>query len=79
MSIRHPKNSAMHSLVTLKEKFVETSNFRLVVVQDLPRDVIELLGIYLDIQPSLLREYIADRAEYNTYDPWVDRPTFDII
>lgn len=52
--------------------------FRLFVVEDLSRDVIELLGSHLDIEPAFFREQIFDYAWYNTRDRWVDSPRLDI-
>lgn len=52
---------------------------RLFIVEDLSRDVIELLGTHLDIQPAFFREHIVDYAWYNVRDPWVDPPNLDIV
>lgn len=53
--------------------------FRLFVVEDLSRDVIELLGVHLDIEPAFFREYIVDYAWYNTRDRWVDPPNLNMV
>lgn len=52
---------------------------RLYVVEDLSRDVIELLGTKLDIDPLFFREHINDYTWYNTRDPWVELPDLDIV
>ncbi|KAI0885613.1 uncharacterized protein GGS22DRAFT_131273 [Annulohypoxylon maeteangense] len=52
---------------------------RLYVVEDLSRDVIELLGSKLDIDPLFFREHINDYTWYNTRDPWVELPDLDIV
>ncbi|KAI1763971.1 hypothetical protein GGR53DRAFT_340036 [Hypoxylon sp. FL1150] len=52
---------------------------RLYVVEDLSRDVIELLGFKLDIDPLFFREHINDFLWYNTRDPWVELPDLDIV
>jgi Mg2+ and Co2+ transporter CorA len=53
--------------------------FRLFVVEDLSRDVIELLGSNLDIEPAFFREHIFDYAWYNTRDRWADPPSLNIV
>ncbi|KAK6950908.1 hypothetical protein Daesc_007436 [Daldinia eschscholtzii] len=52
---------------------------RLYVVEDLSRDVIECLGMELDIDPLFFREHINDYTWYNTRDPWVELPDLDIV
>ncbi|KAL7622951.1 hypothetical protein AAE478_006630 [Parahypoxylon ruwenzoriense] len=52
---------------------------RLYVVEDLSRDVVELLGSELDIDPLFFREHINDYMWYNTRDPWVELPDLDIV
>jgi len=48
---------------------------RLYVVQDLSRDVIELLGYKYDIDPAFFRSHIVDFAWCNVRDPWRDLPS----
>lgn len=43
----------------------ESVKFRLWVVEDLSRDVIETLGNHYDIDPSFFREHILDYVWYN--------------
>jgi hypothetical protein len=52
---------------------------RLFVVEDLSRDVIELLGANLDIEPDFFREHTVDYAWYNTRDRWVEPPILDMV
>ncbi|KAI1082468.1 hypothetical protein F5B20DRAFT_531394 [Whalleya microplaca] len=53
--------------------------FKLYVVEDLSRDVIETLGQKLKIQPDVFRAHIADFAWYNVLDRWRDPPQLDIL
>ena len=62
-----------------EEKAAEQRNFRLFVVEDLSRDVIELLGAHLDIEPDFFREQIFDYTWYNTRDRFVDPPRLGIL
>ncbi|KAI1502831.1 hypothetical protein F5X99DRAFT_377669 [Biscogniauxia marginata] len=52
---------------------------RLYIVEDLSRDVIELLGSKLDIDPLFFREQISDYFWYNTRDPWVELPDLEVV
>ncbi|KAF4630715.1 hypothetical protein G7Y89_g7425 [Cudoniella acicularis] len=52
---------------------------RLLVVEDLSRDVIELLGAQYDIDPLFFRAQIQDYLWYNTKDPWVELNDLDHI
>ncbi|XXH03582.1 hypothetical protein Hte_009987 [Hypoxylon texense] len=61
------------------EKPIAKGTTRLYVVEDLSRDVIELLGTKLDIDPLFFREHINDYTWYNTRDPWVELPDLDIV
>lgn len=61
------------------EKDDDERKFRLFVVEDLSRDVIELLGAHLDIEPGFFREQIFDYAWYNTRDRWVDPPRLSVV
>jgi hypothetical protein len=53
--------------------------FQLFVVEDLSRQVIELLGAKFDIDPSFFRAHINDYAWYNVRDRFMDPPNLDII
>jgi hypothetical protein len=52
--------------------------FRLLVVEDLSSDVIELLGAHYDVEPAFFRDQIVDYAWYNTRDRWMDPPRLDV-
>lgn len=54
-------------------------NFRLFVVEDLSREVIEMLGSKFDIEPHFFREHIFDYAWYNTRDRWAYPPRFNML
>jgi hypothetical protein len=53
--------------------------FRLFVVEDLSRSVIESLGSKFDIDPSFFREHINDYAWYNVRDRFAEAPNLQII
>ena len=57
-----------------------TENFaaRLFIVEDLSRDVIEVLGSHFDIDPLFFRNQINDHIWYNIVDPWVEMPDLEI-
>lgn len=50
----------------------------LIVVEDLSRDVIELLGSRFDVDPSFFRQHVADYAWYNIGSWWRDPPNLDV-
>ncbi|KAL9094418.1 MAG: hypothetical protein Q9165_003268 [Trypethelium subeluteriae] len=52
---------------------------RLFVIEDLSRDVVELLGARFGIDPLFFRGHISDYLWYNTRDPWVELPDLDIV
>ncbi|KAL8652236.1 MAG: hypothetical protein Q9226_004353 [Calogaya cf. arnoldii] len=52
---------------------------RLFVVEDLSRDVIETLGLHLDIDPMFFRGHISDYTWYNNRDPWIELPDIDLV
>ena len=54
------------------------ASVRLLVVEDLSRDVIEALGARFDINPLFFRGHISDYMWYNTRDPWVELPDLDL-
>lgn len=61
-----------------QETEASKGRFRLYIVEDLSRDVIELLGGHYDIEPAFFREQIFDYAWYNTRDRWVDPPQLNV-
>ncbi|KAI1485043.1 hypothetical protein F5X96DRAFT_661685 [Biscogniauxia mediterranea] len=52
---------------------------KLVVVEDLSRDVIETLGTHLNIEPEFFRAHILDYAWYNVRDFWRNPPNLNVI
>jgi len=54
-------------------------SFRLFVIEDLSRDVIEFLGAHYDVDPAFFRDQIFDYAWYNTRDRWIDPPRMHIV
>lgn len=78
----HPINS-VEGVGGLKEKVEEAIDdnikFRLYVVEDLSRDVIETLGHKLGIEPGFFRAHIVDYAWYNVLDRWRDPPSLDMV
>jgi hypothetical protein len=52
---------------------------RLYIVEDLSRDVIELLGYHLGIEPAFFREHIVDYAWSNVRDRWRDPPNLNVM
>ena len=58
-------------LVTcLNDKSIATS-VRLIVVEDLSRQVVEILGSKYDVDPAFFREHINDYSWYNIRDRWM--------
>ncbi|CAN8098352.1 unnamed protein product [Discula destructiva] len=56
-----------------------TIKLRLFVVEDISRDVIEILGRYYDVDPSFFREHLLDYVWYNIKDWWREAPNLDIV
>jgi len=59
------------------EEVDDASEFKLFVVEDLSRDVIETLGYKFDIEPAFFRSHIVDYAWYNVRDRWIDPPSLE--
>ncbi|KAI0971892.1 hypothetical protein F4678DRAFT_432432 [Xylaria arbuscula] len=53
--------------------------FKLYVVEDLSRDVIEILGSNFAIEPDFFRAHIVDYAWYNVRDRWRNPPMLDVV
>lgn len=51
---------------------------RLLIVEDLSRDVVEMLGELYDIDPLFFLSHINDYLFHNTRDRWVELPNLDI-
>lgn len=56
----------------------ESRQTRLMIVEDLSRDLVEGLGSYYDIDPLFFLSYIGDYLFHNTRDPWVELPNLDV-
>ncbi|KAK4954950.1 hypothetical protein LTR10_007142 [Elasticomyces elasticus] len=57
----------------------EQPPIRLIISEDLSRDVVELLGSKYDIDPLFFRSHIDDYLFHNTRDPWVELPDLDVV
>ncbi|KAF3807717.1 hypothetical protein GCG54_00007450 [Colletotrichum gloeosporioides] len=55
-----------------------TAQIRLIVAEDLSRDLVELLGSFYDIDPQFFRSHIDDYLFHSPRDPWVDLPSLDV-
>lgn len=54
------------------------TKLNLIVVEDLSRNVIEVLGSHFDIDPSFFRQHLADYSWFNLGSWWRDPPNLDI-
>ncbi|KAI0439765.1 hypothetical protein F4803DRAFT_568115 [Xylaria telfairii] len=61
------------------EGIADDHRFRLYVVEDLSRDVIEALGSKFNIEADVFRSHIVDYAWYNVRDRWRDPPVLSIV
>jgi hypothetical protein len=77
VELKRANNTAELSNI-LKDQDVCESG-RLFIVEDLSRDVIELLGAEFDIDPLFFRGHISDYMWYNTRDPWVELPDLKTV
>lgn len=74
----HPED--IENVTDLRQSLREKNpTHRLYVVEDLSRDVVEILGSELDIDPLFFREHISDYMWYNTRDPWVELPVLQVL
>lgn len=55
------------------------SSVRLLIVEDLSRDLVELLGARYDIDPLFFLSHIGDYLFHNTRDRWVELPDLDVV
>lgn len=56
----------------------EQAQTRLIVAEDLSRDLVETLGSYYDIDPLFFLSHIGDYLFHNTRDPWAELPSLDL-
>lgn len=70
-------------IVTLKSELngqgSTVAPFRLYVVEDLSRNVIEQLGSELNIEPDFFRAHIVDYAWYNVRDRWREPQPLELV
>ncbi|KAH8821331.1 hypothetical protein F5884DRAFT_716358 [Xylogone sp. PMI_703] len=57
----------------------DSRQLMLFIVEDLSREVIEILGSHFDIDPSFFREHIVDYAWYNIRDRWINHPALNVV
>ena len=57
----------------------DDTKFRLYVVEDLSRDVIEILGAHFQVDPSFFRAHIMDFAWNNVRDRFRDPPNLRVV
>lgn len=57
----------------------QDASFRLYVVEDLSRNVIEALGTEFRIEPDVFRAHIVDYAWYNARDRWREAPPLEVV
>lgn len=65
--------------VQLRTKITDGASFRLYVVEDLSRGVIEVLGTELGIEPDFFRAHIVDYAWFNIRDRWRGSEPLELI
>lgn len=77
-TIRKPRelDTALDGLKTKSAN--GASRFNLIVVKDLSRDVIEMLGSHLDVDPSFFRQHVTNRAWHKVGDWWKEPPNLDV-
>lgn len=63
----------------LHEHTSKDASFRLYVVEDLSRNVIETLGTEFGIEPDFFRAHIVDYAWYNTRDRWREAQPLEVV
>ncbi|KAI8948799.1 hypothetical protein F4801DRAFT_591592 [Xylaria longipes] len=71
--------SARDLKTELDKHIADEVEFRLYVVEDLSRDVIEAFGQKYKIEPDFFRAHIMDFAWYNVRDRWRTPPLLDIV
>ncbi|KAI4231106.1 MAG: hypothetical protein L6R40_007845 [Gallowayella cf. fulva] len=81
MTRRYESTTSAHLASLLRDMSGHHNDIiaRYFIVQDLSRDMIEILGSQLDIDPMFFRGHISDYTWYNTRDPWIEIPAMDIV
>ncbi|KAF4463682.1 hypothetical protein FALBO_9496 [Fusarium albosuccineum] len=57
----------------------DQAGFKLFVVEDLSRLVIETLGSELNVDPRFFRAHVVDYAWNNIRDPWREHPSLNVV
>ncbi|KAK5115687.1 hypothetical protein LTR62_000776 [Meristemomyces frigidus] len=57
----------------------EPPPIRLIIAEDLSRDLVEVLGSTFDIDPLFFLSHIGDYLFHNTRDRWVELPDLDVV
>ncbi|KAF2832315.1 hypothetical protein CC86DRAFT_340739 [Ophiobolus disseminans] len=77
-----PKSQEIRSSAVLRDTLNSFSHephmeppMRLLIVEDLSREVIEILGSRFDIDPMCFREQVDDYVWHNVRDPWAQPPS----
>lgn len=65
-----------HLVDNLQSK--DSAQTRLIVAEDLSRDLVEMLGSHYDIDPAFFLSHIDDYLFHNTRDPWAQLPILDV-
>ncbi|KAF2721074.1 hypothetical protein K431DRAFT_247701, partial [Polychaeton citri CBS 116435] len=73
-SVSKLEEAIEHDWQSGKAKEERRQNVRLVVVEDLSRDTIELLGSRFNVDPHFFRSQLNDYLFYENRDPAVERP-----
>ncbi|KAI1743810.1 hypothetical protein F4680DRAFT_407591 [Xylaria scruposa] len=71
--------SAQDLQTGLDKRITDEIEFRLYVIEDLSRDVIEAFGQKYKIEPDFWRSHIMDFAWSNVRDRWKNPPLLDIV
>ncbi|KAH8679633.1 hypothetical protein BGZ60DRAFT_427955 [Tricladium varicosporioides] len=80
-----PTRKDIQSSAALRELFSDhdfnhdPAYARLIIVEDLSRDVIETLGAQYDIDPLFFRSQVSDYLWYKTEDAWVELNDLDHV
>ncbi|KAI0550055.1 hypothetical protein F4679DRAFT_544678 [Xylaria curta] len=64
--------------MSLEMKSIENTTIRMILVEDLSRQVIEILGAKFDIDPNFFRDHIDDYSWYNIRDRWMVPPSLTV-
>lgn len=68
----------LKTLLQSSEHDADQPEARLLIVEDLSRDLVAMLGEYYDIDPLFFLSHINDYLFHNTRDRWVELPHLDV-